>query len=365
MSTEFVKQPNPHPATDEVREAVLANPGFGQHFTDHMVCIDWQGDVQENVGRWENARLQPYGPLSLDPSTAVLHYGQEIFEGLKAYRHRDGSVWTFRPEANAARLNRSAQRLALPALPEEVFVDSIKELVVQDQQWVPSGEGESLYVRPFMIGTEPFLGVRPSRQALFSVIASPAGNYFGSVEPVDIWLSRTYARAGTGGTGAAKCGGNYAASLVAQMEGDAHGCSQVVFLDPERGDAIEELGGMNVFFVFDDNRLVTPELTGTILEGITRDSVIQLAEERGMTVEQRAFTLDEWREGVRSGHLTEVFACGTAAVIAPVRRLVGNDETIGPEDARPGEVTMSIRQQLLDIQTGRAEDTHGWLTRLV
>ena len=365
MSTEFVKQLNTHPATDEVREAVLENPGFGQHFTDHMVCIDWQGDVQENVGRWDNARLQPYGPLSLDPSTAVLHYGQEIFEGLKAYRHADGSVWTFRPEANAARLNRSAQRLALPTLPEEVFVDSIRELVVQDQQWVPSGEGESLYLRPFMIGTEPFLGVRPSRQALFSVIASPAGNYFGSVEPVDIWLSRTYARAGRGGTGAAKCGGNYAASLVAQMEGDAHGCSQVVFLDPERDDAIEELGGMNVFFVFDDNRLVTPELTGTILEGITRDSVIQLARERGMTVEERAFTLDEWREGVRSGHLTEVFACGTAAVIAPVRRLVGNDETIGPDDAQPGEVTMSIRQQLLDIQTGRAEDTHGWLTRLV
>lgn len=365
MSTEFVKQLNPHPATDEVREAVLENPGFGQHFTDHMVCIDWQGDVQENVGRWDNARLQPYGPLSLDPSTAVLHYGQEIFEGLKAYRHADGSVWTFRPEANAARLNRSAQRLALPTLPEEVFVDSIRELVVQDQQWVPSGEGESLYLRPFMIGTEPFLGVRPSRQALFSVIASPAGNYFGSVEPVDIWLSRTYARAGRGGTGAAKCGGNYAASLVAQMEGDAHGCSQVVFLDPERDDAIEELGGMNVFFVFDDNRLVTPELTGTILEGITRDSVIQLARERGMTVEERAFTLDEWREGVRSGHLTEVFACGTAAVIAPVRQLVGHDETIGPDDAQPGEVTMSIRQQLLDIQTGKAEDTHGWLTRLV
>lgn len=365
MSTEFVKQLNTHPATDEVREAVLENPGFGQHFTDHMVCIDWQGDVQENVGRWDNARLQPYGPLSLDPSTAVLHYGQEIFEGLKAYRHADGSVWTFRPGANAARLNRSAQRLALPTLPEEVFVDSIRELVVQDQQWVPSGEGESLYLRPFMIGTEPFLGVRPSRQALFSVIASPAGNYFGSVEPVDIWLSRTYARAGRGGTGAAKCGGNYAASLVAQMEGDAHGCSQVVFLDPERDDAIEELGGMNVFFVFDDNRLVTPELTGTILEGITRDSVIQLARERGMTVEERAFTLDEWREGVRSGHLTEVFACGTAAVIAPVRQLVGHDETIGPDDAQPGEVTMSIRQQLLDIQTGKAEDTHGWLTRLV
>jgi len=365
VSTEFVRQLNPHPATDEVREAVLQNPGFGKFFTDHMVCIDWQGDVQQGTGRWDNARLQPYGPLSLDPSTSVLHYGQEIFEGLKAYRHEDGSVWTFRPEANAARLNRSAQRLALPALPEETFVDAIRELVSQDRKWVPSGDGESLYLRPFMIGTEPFLGVRPSKEALFSVIASPAGNYFGTVEPVDIWLSGTYARAGKGGTGAAKCGGNYAASLIAQMEGDAHGCSQVLFLDEQRGGAVEELGGMNVFFVFDDGRLVTPELTGTILEGITRDSVIQIAKDRGLQVEERAFTLDEWREGKSSGHLTEVFACGTAAVIAPVRRLLSHDEVIGSEDEKPGEVSMAIRQQLLDVQTGRAEDTHGWLTRLV
>lgn len=365
MSTHFAQNLNPHPATDQVRDAVLAEPGFGKHFTDHMISIDWHGDVEQNTGRWENPRIEAYGPLLLDPAAAVLHYGQEVFEGLKAYRHEDGSVWTFRPEVNAARLNRSAERLALPALPEETFVDSLRELVVQDQEWVPSGEGESLYLRPFMIATEPFLGVRPSHRVRFCVIASPAGNYFGTVEPVDIWLSRSYARAGKGGTGAAKCGGNYAASLIAQMEGDAHGCSQVVFLDHERGDAIEELGGMNVFFVFDDGRLVTPELTGTILPGVTRDSIIQLAREGGLDVEERAFTLDEWREGVASGRLTEVFACGTAAVIAPVRRLVSNDEVIGPEDVRPGEVTMSLRQQLLDIQTGRAQDDHGWLTRLV
>ena len=364
MSTHFVRQPNPHPATDEVRNAVLANPGFGVHFTDNMISIDWTGDVEKGNGQWDNPRLEAYGPIALDPSAAVFHYGQEIFEGLKAYRHQDGSVWSFRPEANAARLNRSAERLALPALPEDTFVDAVRELVSTDEKWVPSGDGESLYVRPFMIATEPFLGVRPSRQARFSVIASPAGNYFGTVEPVDIWLSRTYARAGKGGTGSAKCGGNYAASLIAQMEGDAHGCSQVLFLDHERDDAVEELGGMNVFFVFKDGRVVTPELTGTILEGVTRRSIIELAKERGLQVEERRFTLDEWRAGKASGELTEVFACGTAAVIAPVRRLVSHDEVIGSEDDQPGEVTMSLRQQLLDIQTGRAEDTHGWLTRL-
>lgn len=365
MSTQFAQNPNPNPAMAQVREAVLADPGFGKYFTDHMISIDWHGSVEDSTGRWENPRIEPYGPLMLDPAASVLHYGQEIFEGLKAYRHEDGSVWTFRPEVNAARLNRSAERLALPALPEETFVDSLRELVGHDREWVPSGDGESLYLRPFMIATEPFLGVRPSHRVRFSVIASPAGNYFGTVEPVDIWLSRTYARAGKGGTGSAKCGGNYAASLIAQLEGNAHDCSQVVFLDHERGDAVEELGGMNVFFVFDDDRLVTPELTGTILPGVTRDSVIQLARERGLTVEERAFTLDEWRDGVRSGHLSEVFACGTAAVIAPVRRLVSNDEVIGGRDGGPGPVTMALRSQLLDIQTGRARDTHGWLTRLV
>lgn len=363
MTTEFARQLNPHPATDEVREAVLQNPGFGKFFTDHMVCIDWQGDVQQGTGRWDNARLQPYGPISLDPSTSVLHYGQEIFEGLKAYRHGDGSVWSFRPEANAARLNRSAQRLALPTLPEETFVDAVRELVTQDQAWVPSGDGESLYLRPFMIATEPFLGVRPSKEALFSVIASPAGNYFGTVEPVDIWLSGTYARAGKGGTGAAKCGGNYAASLIAQMEGDAHGCSQVLFLDEERGGAVEELGGMNVFFVHADGRLVTPALTGTILEGVTRSSILQLGRDMGLTVEERRVTLAEWAEGVRSGEITEVFACGTAAVVTPIGRLLDGDDVI--ESAGGTDVTLKIRAELEGIQTGRVEDRHGWLHRLV
>ncbi|ROZ62978.1 branched-chain amino acid aminotransferase [Kocuria soli] len=363
-SREFVKTLNPAPATSARRDAILANPGFGQYFTDHMIQIQWTGNIEQGTGQWQQPTLVPYGPLALDPAAAVLHYGQEIFEGLKAYRHDDGSVWTFRPEKNAARLNRSAERMALPALPEDLFLDSLRTLVEQDRDWVPDGEGQSLYLRPFMIANETFLGVRPSREVLYSVIASPAGNYFGEAKAVDIWLSEHWARAGRGGTGAAKCGGNYAASLIAQMEGDAHGCQQVIFTDPDRDEAIEELGGMNVFFVFDDGTLVTPELTGTILEGVTRDSIIQLAKDRGMTVEERAFTLEEWRDGVASGKLTEVFACGTAAVISPVGRLISAQETIGPEDAEPGEVTMSLRKELLDIQTGRGEDRHGWLTRL-
>ena len=201
----------------------------------------------------------------------MLHYGQEIFEGLKAYRHADGSIWTFRPEANAARLNKSARRLALPELPEEYFLGAIRELVAADKDWVPAGDGEALYLRPFMIATEAFLGVRAAREVSFRVIASPAGNYFGGeLKPVSIWISREYARAGRGGTGAAKCGGNYAASLIAQQEAEANGCKQVLFLDQFNDNAVEELGGMNVFFVMKDGSLVTPALTGTILEGVTR-----------------------------------------------------------------------------------------------
>lgn len=362
--TTFSTTPNPNPASPQRRQEILDAPGFGQYFTDHMVQIQWRGNVEAGTGEWEQPQVLPYGPLSMDPASAVLHYGQEIFEGLKAYKHGDGSVWTFRPEKNAARINRSARRMAMPALPEELFLDSLKELVSRDKDWVPTGDGQSLYLRPFMIANEVFLGVRAAREVLFSVIASPAGNYFGEGTAVDIWLSKNWARAGHGGTGNAKCGGNYAASLIAQMEGDAHGCQQVIFTDPQRGNAIEELGGMNVFFVFDDNTLVTPELTGTILQGVTRDSIIQLAKDRGMTVQERAFTLDEWRDGVNSGRLTEVFACGTAAAISPVGRLISDTEVIGPDDARPGEITMSLRKELLDIQTGRGEDRHGWLTRL-
>jgi branched-chain amino acid aminotransferase len=361
---EFKQQLSDHAKSAQERAAVLADPGFGNHFTDHTAVVDFSVDA-DGHGSWKNARIEPYGPIPLDPAAAVLHYGQEIFEGLKAYRHADGSVWTFRPEANAARLNRSAARLALPQLPEQVFLDAVRALVAVDKDWVPDGDGESLYLRPFMIATEAFLGVRPAREVSFRVIASPAGNYFGGeLKPVSIWISHTYARAGQGGTGAAKCGGNYAASLAAQLEAEANGCKQVLFLDPHNDDAVEELGGMNVFFVFKDGRLVTPALSGTILEGVTRSSILELGRERGMDVQERKITLDEWRTGVASGEISEVFACGTAAVITPIGVLKDENETIGSPDAAAGEVSMSIREQLLGIQTGLVEDKHGWMMRL-
>jgi branched-chain amino acid aminotransferase len=361
---EFARRLSSRPKSAEQRAAVLANPGFGKYFTDHTAVVDFSVG-EDGEGYWHDARIEAYGPISLDPAAAVLHYGQEIFEGMKAYKHADGSIWTFRAEANAARLNRSAARLALPQLPDGVFLESIRELVAVDKDWVPSGAGESLYLRPFMIATEAFLGVRPAREVSYRVIASPAGNYFGGeLQPVSIWLSRNYARAGRGGTGAAKCGGNYAASLAAQLEAEAHGCQQVLFLDQFNDNAIEELGGMNVFFVFKDGSLVTPALTGTILEGVTRSSILQLGRDRGLRVEERKITLDEWRDGVASGDITEVFACGTAAVITPIGELKTAEGSIGAPEAGAGEVSMSLREQLLGIQTGTVEDTYGWLTRL-
>jgi len=340
--------------TPAERADVLANPGFGTNFTDHMVDICWS-----SRGGWHRPRVQPYGPISLDPAAAVLHYGQEIFEGIKAYRHADGSIHTFRPDRNAARLQRSARRLALPELPAEYFLQSLRELIAVDGDWVPSGEDQSLYLRPFMFAKEAFLGVRPAQKVAYYLIASPAGAYFkGGVTPVSIWLSEDYARAGKGGTGAAKTGGNYAASLLPQAEAYEKGCDQVVFLDQDGG--VEELGGMNIVFVRKDGTLVTPQ-SASILEGITRESLLQLAEDRGHRVERRAVSLAEWRDGVASGDIVEVFACGTAAVVTPIGTLKGADF----EDAQPtGALALELRQQLTDIQYGRAEDTHGWLVRL-
>lgn len=351
---------NPEPTAPERIAEILANPGFGNYFTDHMVQIDWT--VEEG---WHDARVIPYGPLQLDPASSVLHYGQEIFEGLKVYRHADGSIWTFRPEKNAERMQRSAARLALPQLPVVDFVESVREIANVDNAWIPSEPDTCLYLRPFTIANETFLGVRSAHKASYFVIASPAGAYFsGGVAPVSIWLSTTYSRAGRGGTGAAKCGGNYAASLLPQEEAYANGCAQVMFLDGETGTRIDELGGMNVFFVRNDKTIITPELTGSILEGVTRDSIIQLAKDRGYTVEERKMTIDEWRAGDADGTITEVFACGTAAVITPIGQLKAEGFTIGSADAEPGELTMSLREELTDIQYGRREDRHGWLVRL-
>ncbi|MDP3209695.1 MAG: branched-chain amino acid aminotransferase [Rhodoglobus sp.] len=338
---------------------IIAEPGFGQHFTDHMVDICWS-----EKGGWHRPRVQPYGPIELEPAAAVLHYAQEVFEGLKAFRHADGSIWSFRPEMNAERMKRSARRLALPELPTEYFIESLRQLIAVDDRWVPSAPETSLYFRPFMFAKEAFLGVRPAAKVGYYLIASPAGAYFkGGVSPVSIWISPDYARAGRGGTGAAKTGGNYASSLVAQQEAYDHGCAQVLFLDSESSTYIEELGGMNVIFVYKDGRVVTPQ-SDSILEGITRDSILQLAKDRGLKVEHRRVSIAEVREGVESGEIVEMFACGTAAVVTPIAQFKAEGYTIGDADAPAGELTMSLREELLDIQYGRKPDRHGWLTRL-
>jgi len=352
---------NPAAKTADQRDAILANPGFGNFFTDHMFLSEWTPDTG-----WANARVVPYGPLSLDPATAVLHYSQEIFEGLKAYVHADGSVWLFRPDANAARMQRSSQRLALPELPTDWFLGSVRALIEADRAWVPSGEEKSLYIRPFMFASEVFLGVRPSQHVTYSVIASPAGAYFaGGVKAVSIWLSTTFSRAGAGGTGAAKTGGNYASSLLPQREATEQGCAQVAFLDSTEHKWVEELGGMNLYFVHADGSIVTPSLSGSILEGITRDSILTLARDLGHEVVERRVSIDEWRTGTADGSITEVFACGTAAVVTPIGSLKWDGGEAVTGDGEAGKVTTDIRAALVDIQYGRATDRHGWMTKVV
>ena len=347
--------------TDDARLAeILANPGFGTYFSDHMFTVEWTAEKG-----WYDARITPYGPITLDPAAAVLHYAQETFEGMKAYRHADDSLWLFRPEANAERMKRSSHRLALPVLEVPDFIQAVEELVKVDARWVPGnpdGGEKSLYLRPFMFASEKFLGVRPAQHVTFMVITSPAGAYFkGGIKPVTLWLTEEYTRAGRGGMGAAKTGGNYASSLVAQQEAYAQGCDQVVFLDAQEGKYVEELGGMNMYFVYDDGSIVTPE-TGTILEGITRASIIELAGKMGHQVTERRFGIDEWREGVASGRITEIFACGTAAVVTPVGSLkYDGGETPAPASQ---DLTMRIRDALVGVQLGRNEDTFGWMRRV-
>ncbi|GAB3127948.1 branched-chain amino acid aminotransferase [Tsukamurella serpentis] len=362
--TTFALTRNDHPRSAAERSEILANPGFGRHFTDHMVSLRWSED-----SGWHDAEVLPYGPITLQPSASVLHYAQEIFEGLKAYRQPDGTVATFRPEANAARFQRSAERLAIPPLPEDVFVEALEQLVAVDGEWVPAAGGEeALYFRPFIFADEQTLGVKPANSYRFLVIASPAGAYFaGGVKPVSVWLSREYVRAVPGGTGFAKCGGNYAASLVAQAQAAQQGCDQVVWLDAIDHEAIEEMGGMNLFFVLGSGSnatIVTPELTGSLLPGVTRDSLLQLARDAGLATEERRITVTELTEGVASGAITEVFACGTAAVITPVGRVQGAKEDFLIGDGEPGAITLALREKLTGIQRGTVPDTHGWMHTL-
>lgn len=361
MSLTFDVQPHPSPASAEERAAVLASPGFGQHFTDHMAIATWTGE-----GGWGDSQVVAYGPDSLNPASAVLHYAQEVFEGLKAYRHADDSIWLFRPEVNAQRMIDSANRLALPPLPVEDFIASIEALVRADAAWVPTGGGEdSLYIRPFTIAHEDFLGVRPAHTVRYCCIASPSGPYFSSgVKPVDFWVSRHFSRAAAGGTGAAKCGGNYAASLAGQEEAYAHGCPQVLFLDAAQFRYVEEFGGMNCFLVTRDGQLHTPALSGSILPGVTRRSILELARGRGLEPVEERIEVDDMLARIRSGQIVEAFACGTAAVVNPVRAFKDGDEAYVVGEGGSGRHTMDIRNTLLDIQYGRVADPHGWMHRV-
>jgi branched-chain amino acid aminotransferase len=356
-----------HPSQARVpvteRERILAAPGFGQVFTDHMITLRW------SAGRgWHDGKLEPYGPFALDPATAVFHYAQELFEGLKAYRQDSGSIVMFRPQANAARFNAGARRMAMPELPEETFLRALELLVAQDKNWIPQGEGNSLYLRPFMIATQRGLGVNhPSDSYLFCVIASPAASYFGPGKTVKVWLSEDYTRAAPGGTGAVKCGGNYAASFAPQQQAVEHGCDQVVYLDAASREWVEEMGSNNLYFVYGSGasaRLVTPELTGTLLPGITRDSLLRLAPTLGLPVEEGRVSLTQWREDSASGELTEVFGCGTAAVVTPIGAVDGTSGgwTIG--DGTPGPVTKRLKAELMDIQYGRKPDPFGWIHKV-
>ena len=354
--------PNPQPLAADLRAAKIAEGGFGKYYTDNMVVAEWS-----EVDGWTDATLKPYGPITLDPATAVFHYGQEIFEGMKAYAQPDGGISLFRPEASALRFAKSAKRLALPEMPIDFFIDTVKELVKQDRAWVPGNIGESLYIRPFMIATEVGLGVRPSNKAMYLLIATPASAYFNSSKAVTVWISTEYVRAALGGTGEAKCGGNYAASLMAQKQAAAEGCDQVVWLDAKERRYVEEMGGMNLYFVKGtgaDATILTPKLTGTLLPGITRDSILKVGEDLGYKVEETMLTIDDWRDGVASGEISEIFACGTAAVVSAVGAAKSAHGMWQTGNGEPGPITAAIRKRLLDIQHGVAEDTHGWNVRV-
>ena len=362
LTPNLLVTPSTTALSDTDRAEAMRVLAFGRTFTDHMVTIPYRD------GAWQQGELKAYGPLSLDPSASSLHYGQAIFEGFKAFAQPDGGIATFRADQNADRFNRSAARLAMPALPPELFMEAADALITLDRKWVPQNVGESLYLRPLMIATDPFLGVRPSVEYLFVLFASPAGAYFPQgVKPVTVWISEDYVRAAPGGTGEAKCAGNYAASLVAQQQAQEKGCDQVVWIDAVERKYIEEMGGMNLFFVYNENGktiIVTPQLSGTLLAGITRLSLLQIAKDLGFESEERKIYIEDWRNDVASGRMTEAFACGTAAVITPVGRVKANGFDMTINDFENGPITMAMRDGLLGIQHGTTPDTHGWMHKV-
>ena len=350
------------PLQENQKKLTCANPaelGFGRHFTDRMLVADWS----EQQG-WFDVRIVPYGPFLLEPSAAVFHYGQEAFEGLKAYRWNTGSVAIFRPEMNLKRLNRSAARLVLPEVPADLFIEGMKELVRLERDWVPHPEGTSLYIRPALIATEEALGVKPAGKCRFFIILSPVGAYYATgFKPVRILVEDRMVRAAPGGTGEAKTGGNYAASLIAGREAVKRGFDQVLWLDAIQHRYVEEVGAMNIFFVI-DNRLVTPPLSGSFLEGITRDSIMKLAPTMGLSVEERPVAIDELMTGVRNGSVQEVFGTGTAAVVSPVGMLCYQNELATIGDGAVGPVTQLLYDTLTGIQYGRLPDRFGWMQEL-
>ncbi|MFT0848980.1 branched-chain amino acid aminotransferase [Actinomycetaceae bacterium L2_0104] len=353
----FVRQPHPNIATVDERKAKMDKLLFGKDFSDFQAHATW---TQEKG--WHNKVIEPYSPLVMDPAAAVLHYGQEIFEGLKAYRHEDGSIWTFRPSYNAARLNYSASRLAMPHLSHEDFIASIVGLVTADSEWVPDVPGSSYYLRPFTFASEPFLGVRAAHQYEYLVIGSPSGPYFQhGYQPINLWVEREYHRAGPGGMGDAKTGGNYASSLLPKVKAHEAGYDEVLFLDAATDTNLDELGGMNVFVVMADGSFKTPKLTGNILPGCTRSSIMQLLRSQGVAVSEETISLQELLDGIESGDVAEMFACGTAAVITAIGSLTGEDFHV---DIPSGERTKSIYDQITAIQLGQAPDIFNWLYRL-
>ncbi len=350
------------PLPEEKKKTKVADEsqlGFGKFFTDRMLLVEWK-----NGKGWFDARIEPYAPFVLDPACMVFHYAQEIFEGLKAYRWPDGTIALFRPEMNARRFNLSADRLCMPEIPEELFLQGIKDLVQLEKEWVPSADGTSLYIRPAMIAVEPMLGVKPSDHYYFYVILSPVGAYYASgFTPVKILVEDKYIRATPGGTGEAKTGGNYASSLKAGMEAKKKGYDQVLWLDGVHKRYIEEVGAMNMFFAYED-RIVTAPLDGSILHGITRDSVLKLVESFGLKVEERKIDVVELMNDIRSGKVKEAFGSGTAAVVTPVGALCYKDECLTVDDGKVGQVTQRLYDTLTGIQSGRLADSFGWIQKL-
>ncbi|WP_435613372.1 branched-chain amino acid aminotransferase [Streptomyces sp. bgisy159] len=355
----FTRRLSTRRATAQERAARSADASFGTAFTEHMVTLRWTR--QEG---WHDGRVEPYATLALDPATVGLHYGQAVFEGLKAYRTADGRTAVFRPHAHAERFRRSAARLLMPELPEETFVRAVEELVTADEAWVPGEPHRSLYLRPLMFASETGLALRPADEFRFLLIAFVTEGFFGEPRPITVWVSEDHTRAAPGGTGAAKYAGNYAASYAAQAQAGEHGCDQVVWLDSQERRWVEELGGMNVFFVERDGparKLVTPPLSGTILPGVTRDTLLRAAPGLGLDVEERRIAVDEWREGCRSGRISEVFACGTAAQVTSVGTVRTARDEFSVGDGRPGLVAGMLSDLLSGIERGLAPDPQKWM----